>query len=155
MSKSEAGTKLIINDPKLGRTLQKEVTEDKIRSLIGLKIGETVLGAPFEFPGYEFKITGGSDGDGVPMRADVHGGIRKRLYLSQGPGFNPNKLKRKGIRKKKMVRGNLITEDIVQINLLITKWGKEPIIKEEKEGEQEPKIKAEKKVKPKSKKKSQ
>jgi len=130
LSKTEAGIKLVISDPKVGKTLQKEVPEEKIRSLIGLKIGETISGATFEFPGYEFKISGGSDEDGVPMRSDVHGGIRKRLYLSRGPGFKPNKLKRKGIRRKKMVRGNMITEDIAQINLVITKWGKEPIFKE-------------------------
>ncbi|MFX1453637.1 MAG: 30S ribosomal protein S6e [Promethearchaeota archaeon] len=131
MSRAQAGIKIIINDPKLGKSLQKEVTEDKIRNLIGLKIGETISGTVFEFQGYEFKISGGSDGDGVPMRADVHGGIRKRLYVSKGPGFKPGKLKRKGIRKKKMIRGNIITEDIAQINLVITKWGKVPIFKEE------------------------
>ena len=141
MSKTEAGIKLIISDPKLGKTLQKIVPEEKIRNLVGLKIGETIPGAPFEFSGYEFKISGGSDGDGVPMRFDVHGGIRKRLYLSRGPGFKPNKLKRNGIRKKKMVRGNMITEDITQINLVITKWGKDPIFKGEEEAKKESKDK--------------
>ncbi|NVM01888.1 MAG: 30S ribosomal protein S6e [Candidatus Helarchaeota archaeon] len=124
--------KIVINDPKLGKSLQKEVSEEKIRSLIGLKIGETISGTIFEYQGYEFKISGGSDSDGVPMRPDVHGGIRKRLFVSKGPGFKPAKLKRKGIRKKKMIRGNIITEDIAQINLIITKWGKEPIFKVEK-----------------------
>jgi len=133
LSKTESGIKIVISDPKLGKTLQKEVTEDKIRNLIGLKIGEIISGTPFDFAGYEFKISGGSDGDGVPMRFDMHGGIRKRLYVSKGPGFRPKRLKRKGIRIKKMIRGNMITEDIVQINLVVTKWGKEPIFKEEKE----------------------
>ncbi len=137
MSKAQAGIKIVISDPKLGKSLQKEVAEEKIRSLIGLKIGEIVSGTMFEFQGYEFKISGGSDADGVPMRADVHGGIRKRLYVSKGVGFKPSKLKRKGIRKKKMIRGNIITEDIAQINLIITKWGKEPIFKEEKKVKEE------------------
>lgn len=139
MSKSEAGIKIIISDPKIGKTLQREIAEEKIRGLIGLKIGETISGTMVDFPGYEFKISGGSDGDGVPMRSDVHGGIRKRLYVSKGPGFKPKKLKRKGIRRKKMIRGNMITEDIVQINLVVTKWGKEPIFKEEKESKEEEK----------------
>ena len=38
MSKTEAGIKLVISDPKLGKSLQKEVPEEKIRSLIGMKI---------------------------------------------------------------------------------------------------------------------
>lgn len=136
MSKS-TGIKLVISDPKLGRTLQKEISEDKIKGFIGLKIGESISGTPYEFPGYEFKITGGSDDDGIPMRADFHGGIRKRLFLSKGPGFKPKKFKRKGVRRKRMVRGNIITEDMSQINLVITKWGNEPIFKEEAKTEEQ------------------
>ena len=59
---------------------------------------------------------GGSDKDGVPMRPDVHGGVRRNVVLSGGSGFNPE---RKGERKRKTVRGNVITDEIVQVNMKI------------------------------------
>ena len=34
---------------------------------------------------------GGSDKDGVPMRGNVHGGVRRKVVLSGGAGFNPKK----------------------------------------------------------------
>ena len=60
---------------------------------------------------------GGSDKDGVPMRSNVHGGVRRAVVLSGGAGFKP---KKKGERKRKTVRGNIITDEIVQINIKIT-----------------------------------
>ena len=62
------------------------------------------------------QIIGGSDKDGVPMRGNVHGGVRRRVVLSGGAGFNP---KKKGERRRKTVRGNIITDEIVQINMKI------------------------------------
>ena len=44
------------------------------------------------------------------------GGVKKRVLLSGPPGFHP---KEKGERRRKMIRGNTITEDIVQINTVI------------------------------------
>ena len=40
----------------------------------------------------------------------------RRVVLSGGAGFNP---KKKGERKRKTVRGNIITDEIVQINMKI------------------------------------
>jgi len=139
LSKEEAGVRLVISDPKIGKTRQIEVDDKKIRPLIGNKIGDTVSGNPFGFPGYEFQITGGSDSDGVPMRFDVHGGVRKKILMSKGPGYHP---KRRGLRRRKMVCGNLITEEMAQINLKVVTWGKKPLFeeKEEKAEKEEKKV---------------
>jgi small subunit ribosomal protein S6e len=51
------------------------------------------------------------------MRANVHGGVRRAVVLSGGAGF---KAKNKGERKRKVVRGDIITDEIVQINVKIT-----------------------------------
>jgi small subunit ribosomal protein S6e len=51
------------------------------------------------------------------MRANVHGGIRRAVVLSGGAGFKPEN---KGERKRKTVRGDIITDEIVQINMKIT-----------------------------------
>jgi small subunit ribosomal protein S6e len=70
------------------------------------------------------KITGGSDKDGFPMHPDVEGIGRKRILLTGPPGFHP---RLKGERRRKTVRGNTISEDIVQINCKIVKRGEKPI----------------------------
>ena len=50
------------------------------------------------------------------MRRDVHGGVRAFVILSGGVGFHP---KQKGERRRKSVRGSVITEDTVQINMKV------------------------------------
>jgi small subunit ribosomal protein S6e len=57
------------------------------------------------------------------MRPNVHGGVRRRVVLSGGVGFNATK---SGERKRKAVRGNVITDDIVQINMKIVEKPNKP-----------------------------
>lgn len=97
-----------------------EIDEKKFR-FDGMKIGDTIKGGFIGFPNYEFKITGGSDSSGFPMRKDVHGPVKRKILMSKkGIGYKP---KRKGIKRRKTVRGNEITSDISLINLVITKYG--------------------------------
>ena len=49
--------------------------------LIGKTIGETFNGGLVGLPGYELKITGGSDFSGIPMKPSVHGPVKKKLLL--------------------------------------------------------------------------
>jgi small subunit ribosomal protein S6e len=86
------------------------------------------------------EITGGTDKDGFPMRKDLPGMGRKRLLLSKSVGFRP---KEKGLRKKKSVRGNTINQDVVQINMKVTKYSAKPIdqiVGAEKKDEVEKKV---------------
>ncbi|MFX1296527.1 MAG: 30S ribosomal protein S6e [Promethearchaeota archaeon] len=136
MSKEETGVRIVIADPKLGKTRQIEVDDAKIRSLIGIKLGDTISGNPLGFPGYEFQITGGSDINGVPMRFDVHGGVRKKILVSKPPCYHP---KRRGLRLRKRVRGNIITDEIAQINLKVVQWGKKAIFEEKERKKKEEK----------------
>ena len=132
MAKEEAGVRLVIADPKKGRTKQIEIEDEKFSTsgLIGSKIGDKISGNPFGFPGYEFQITGGSSENGTPMRSDVHGGIRKKILLSKGPCYYPEE---RGLRRRRMVQGNMITDEIVQINLKVIEWGKKEIFEEKEE----------------------
>ena len=84
--------------------------------LISRKLGEVIDGAAVKMSGYKLMITGGSDRDGFPMRPNVHGGVRVGAILSEGVGFHPT---RRGERKRKTIRGNVITEAIVQVNMKI------------------------------------
>ena len=108
--------KVIVSDPADGTSQSMELEETQAVPLIGRKLGEVIDGTAVKLSGYKLKITGGSDKDGFPMRPSVHGGVRKRIILSGGVGFNPLE---KGQRKRKTVRGNVITDEIVQVNMKI------------------------------------
>jgi small subunit ribosomal protein S6e len=108
--------KIIVSDPETGTSKVIELEEGRAVPLIGRRVGETVDGAIVDLPAHKLQIMGGSDKDGVPMRPSVHGGVRRNVMLSGGVGFNPEN---KGERKRKAVRGNVITDEIVQINTKI------------------------------------
>lgn len=112
--------KLVINNPKTSRSYQLEIKSPDADNLIGKKIKGIVRGELIGLTGYEFEITGGTDKDGFPMRPDVKGPKRAKLLLSGGTGFKPIS---KGHRKRKTVRGNTISGDIVQINMKTIKYG--------------------------------
>ena len=132
--------KLVVSDPKTKKTYQKEVSQ-KESGLLNMKIGDRVKGDFLGLSGYEIEITGGSDKQGFPMRPNIQGAARKRVLLTGGPGFHP---KRKGERRRKSVRGNVISQEIVQVNAKIVKYGKKKLEqifgkKEEKPKEEKPK----------------
>ncbi len=128
--------KLVISDPKTGKAYQKELSEEESQMFYGRKIGDEIDLSPIGLTGYVVKITGGTDRDGFPMRPDVHGTGRKRVLLSAGPGVRGLK---KGERKRKTVRGNVVAEDIAQLNVKVIKYGEKPLeeIFGAKEGEAE------------------
>jgi len=108
--------KTIISDPETGKSRFVEVEGTQAVPLIGRKLGEVIDGSVVKMSGHKLKITGGSDKDGFPMRPNVHGGVRVGAILSEGVGFQPSQ---KGERQRKTLRGDVITEDIVQINMKI------------------------------------
>jgi len=116
--------KVIVSDPEIGTSKVVELEEARAVPFIGRKIGETVDGAVVDLPAHKLQIMGGSDRDGVPMRSNVHGGVRRNVMLSGGAGFNPQ---HKGERRRKTVRGNVITDEIVQINTKIVEKPKKPV----------------------------
>jgi small subunit ribosomal protein S6e len=118
--------KVIVSDPEDGTSKVIELDEVRATPLIGRRIGETIDGAVVNMPAYKLLIRGGSDTDGVPMRPNVHGGGRRKVILSSGAGFNP---KRKGERKRKTVRGDIITDEIIQINIKIVEKPKKTVTK--------------------------
>ncbi len=121
--------------PKEFRGQTKVITlEDNKFNLVGKMIGETFNGALIGLPGYELKVTGGSDQGGIPIRKDVHGPVKKRVLLSKGPCYKPTK---KGEKRRKIVRGNEITDDMTQVNTVVVKYGKEKLFKAKSEEEKE------------------
>jgi len=122
----------VVIGTKEGKCVQKEIQEPESKSFLGKKIGDAISGDHIGLAGYEFMVTGGSDYCGFPMRKDVEGFARKRILAIEGVGL---KKKAKGIRVRKTVCGNTIHPKIAQVNLKVTKEGKEPLAMPKKEEE--------------------
>ncbi len=110
--------KLIISDPSTGKSSVSEIEGARAQALIGRSLGETIDGSALGIGQSKFLISGGCDKNGIPLRADVHGGVKKYIVLSSGPGFRPT---RHGERRRKLVRGRLITDETYQINFTTKK----------------------------------
>ena len=116
---------VVISDPKTGKAYKLEGKDTEVSALfVGKRIGDLVDGDILGLSGYMLEIRGGSDRDGVPMRADVPGAGRKRILIASPPGYRPRE---KGKRRRKYVRGNEISTDISQINVKIRMYGNKPI----------------------------
>lgn len=122
--------KVILSDPEDGTSKTVELEDTRAVPLIGKKIGDVVDGSVVGLPGFKVQITGGSDKDGFPMRPNVHGGVRRSVVLSGGVGFNPQN---EGARRRKRVRGNVITDEIVQVNMKVVEKPKVKKVVEAKE----------------------
>jgi small subunit ribosomal protein S6e len=116
--------KIVISEPKSRKSFQIEVDQSKATGLVGKKIGDEFSGDTIGFVGYMLQITGGTDKDGFPMHPGLGGSGRKKLLLTEPPGFHPGL---KGQRRRKTVRGNTISDAVVQINVKIVKMGEKPL----------------------------
>ena len=102
--------KVVVSDPKTGKSIQVQTKDE---SLVGKKIGDIIDGSIINLDGYKLRITGGSGFEGAPMVNYVEGMGKKYVW------YNENKK----VRVKKLVRGNTISPEIVQINTKIEEYG--------------------------------
>jgi small subunit ribosomal protein S6e len=114
--REKTGADRVIGEIKRASSFQITLSSDKAQKLYGLKIGDEIDGGLIGLPGYKLRITGGSDYSGAPMIPTLPGPGKRYLLLSQPPGFRP---KEDGLRKRKLVRGNTLSEAIVQVNTVI------------------------------------
>lgn len=108
-----ASFKVVIADPKTGKSTSVDLKDQQAQPLVGMKIGENVDGSLLGLQG-KIMITGGSDKAGFPMRNDISGGVKKYVLMTKGIGFQTNT--GEGKKKRKLVRGNTITDEIYQVN---------------------------------------
>jgi len=104
--------KLVISDSK-GKSLSHELRDKSAQPLLGSKIGDVLDSSIIGMTQGKIKITGGSDKSGTPMRQDIHGGVKKYALLSKGVGM---RAVGEGTRIRKLIRGNMVTEEIFQLN---------------------------------------
>ena len=127
--------KFEIGDPKSKKTFHLEAESE---ALMGKIIGDKVDGSDIssQLSGTELEITGTSDKSGFPGYNKIDGTGTRRVLLTKGFGFHRLKLRKKnalrkpiskGMRKRRTLRGNTITSDIVQINLKVIKQGSKSI----------------------------
>jgi ribosomal protein S6E (S10) len=120
--------KFNISNPSTGQ--QKVIEIDDEKQLIAFydrRISHEVDGVNLgeAYKGYTFRITGGNDKQGFPMKQGVLVNYRVRLLLKKG--LNCYRSRRAGERKRKSVRGCIVGSDIRTLNLAIVAEGEQPI----------------------------
>ncbi|OBT49417.1 40S ribosomal protein S6-B [Pseudogymnoascus sp. WSF 3629] len=116
--------KLNISYPANGSQKMVEIDDERrLRVFMEKRMGAEVPGDSVgdEFKGYIFKITGGNDKQGFPMKQGVMHPTRVRLLLADGHScYRP---RRTGERKRKSVRGCIVAMDLSVLALSIVKQG--------------------------------
>mmetsp|Transcript_4825 Transcript_4825/g.6632 ORF Transcript_4825/g.6632 Transcript_4825/m.6632 type:complete len:243 (+) Transcript_4825:115-843(+) len=116
--------KLNIACPSTGQMKMIEIDDEKkLRALYDRRISQEVDGEALgeEFAGYVFRISGGNDKQGFPMKQGVLCNTRVRLLHFKG--VSCYRQRRKGERKRKSVRGCIVGADLAVLNLVVTKKG--------------------------------
>jgi small subunit ribosomal protein S6e len=104
--------KIVVSDAKTGKSEVLEAKDATAQLFMGRRLGDTVdLTAVGQ--NYKVKITGGSDKAGFPMRADILGGGKRYVLMTEGVGFR-NAVQ--GEKRRKLVRGGLINDEVYQLN---------------------------------------
>jgi len=129
MADAKAAMKLRISYPPNGTTKLIAIDSDSILAnfydkKIAAEVTLDCLGEDWE--GYKAKISGGNDKQGFPMMQGVLTTDRVRLLLSKRHTcFKP---RRKGERKRKSVRGCIVSSECSVISLSITVKGPKDIV---------------------------
>ena len=117
---------------KSGKTYKLEVEAPGIidKALKQIVKGEDI--SP-QLSGYEFEIAGASDKSGFTSMENVEGVGLKKILLTYGKAMHKrsrregkkkvSNFKPDGLKLRKTVRGKLISDAVVQINLKIVKQG--------------------------------
>merc|ERR1719379_627619 len=122
--------KFNIANPFSGSQIKAEVVDDlRLRTLydksLASEVDGSILGAGMD--DYVFKISGGNDKQGFGMKQGVLTQGRVSLLMSPGDscfrGFN----RRQGERRRKSVRGCIVSPEISAVNMIIVKQGENPI----------------------------
>jgi len=116
--------KLNISYPVTGCQKVVEIDDDnKLRAFYDKRMSHEVTGDHLgdDFKGYLFKISGGNDKQGFCMTQGVLTAGRVRLLMRSGmPGYRQRS---KGERKRKSVRGCIVSSDLSVLNLVVVKKG--------------------------------
>eukprot|EP00759_Apiculatamorpha_spiralis_P025515 PhF_6_TR28834/c0_g1_i1/m.42198/K02991/RP-S6e, RPS6; small subunit ribosomal protein S6e len=123
--------KFLIASPSNGGVKAVDIEDEIIRKTnlsdyrMGQEIDGQILGEAFT--GYRFRITGGQDKEGFPMKQGVMTAARVRLLLVPGSlGYQAWRA-RTGERKRRSVRGCILGNDLATVSLVLVKKGQKEI----------------------------
>lgn len=120
--------KLNISYPATGCQKLVEIDDEKkLRPFYEKRMAQEVEADSLgdEWKGYVFRITGGNDKQGFPMKQGILTNGRVRLLLSKGHScYRP---RRTGERKRKSVRGCIVDSNLSVLSLVIRKKGETDI----------------------------
>jgi len=120
--------KFNIANPATGQQKLVDIDDERrYRVFYDKRVAQEVPGDSIgdEFKGYIFRITGGNDKQGFPMKQGILLPHRVRLLLADGHScYRP---RRTGERKRKSVRGCIVGSDISVLSLVVVKQGEQEI----------------------------
>lgn len=120
--------KINIAAPNTGMQKVIEIDDEKrLQQLYEKRIAQEVSGSVLgdEYEGYIFRISGGNDKQGFPMRQGILTNTRVRILC--GKEQKGYRARRAGERKRKSLRGCIVGHDIAVLNLVMTKMGDKDI----------------------------
>jgi len=116
--------KVNIANPTAGMQKVYEIDDDKkLLPFYDKRMSTEVPGDSLgdEFKGYVFRIAGGNDKQGFPMKQGILCNHRVRLLFKKG--MSCYRERRKGCRKRKSVRGCVVGPDLATLSLILVKKG--------------------------------
>merc|ERR1712154_17729 len=120
--------KLNVSYPASGCQKLFEINDEhKVRPFYEKRMGAEVAADTWgdEWKGYVFRITGGNDKQGFPMKQGVMSEGRVRLLLKKG--HSCYRQRRSGERKRKSVRGCIVNANLSVLSMAIIKKGEAEI----------------------------
>jgi len=120
--------KLNISYPVTGQQKIIEIDdENKLRAFYDKRMSQEVNGEVLgeEFSGYILKITGGNDKQGFPMKQGILTASRVKVLMKDG--HSCFRERRDGERKRKSVRGCIVSSELSVLALKIVKKGQQDI----------------------------